>query len=371
MPDQVLIFEHLLDREGQGDGDGKGQPLRNRNNEDGDASDDESEQLRPVNLVVPFLEAALPSVEGIEHAKAEDDHQRDGNPHADSCDEIRHGIELLLQDAATALSFLHLLLHGSLVCARSNGNDQHPALPFLNKGAGEQGWAALNRTMLEDVAAGLLLHHSFTREHLLVDSEIIATKNDAISWKNVSSAQQNNVANNKLLGRDGRLLPVTDDSDVNVILLCVQVTELLLLLVIVHGTNSDNHHHRKQDGHSLKPPVWLLLNEDTDEEREDGSTGEENQGRVLQGLPHQFPERLLRLLFNLILAKEVGPVLDIVGVDTLLLLDLQGSQDPIETTQLLLVLLEHVGLDVRNCSVVERESNKIGKILGLEFEVHG
>ena len=71
MPDQVLIFKHLnrtvserwrietssdlLDREGQGDGDCKGQPLGNRNNKDGDASDDESEQLRPVNLVVPFL----------------------------------------------------------------------------------------------------------------------------------------------------------------------------------------------------------------------------------------------------------------------------------------------------------------------------
>ena len=51
-----------------------------------------------------------------------------------------------------------------------------------------------------------------------------------------------------------------------------------------------------------RSPVWLLFNEDADEEREDGSTGEENEGRVLQGLPHQFPERLLRLLFNLAVA---------------------------------------------------------------------
>lgn len=180
-------------------------------------------------------------------------------------------------------------------------------------------------------------------------------------------------------------------------------------------------------GQFSRSPVWLLLNEDTNEEREDGSTGEEDEGRVLQGLPHQFPERLLRLLFNLAVAAmpldkpfeyvsgqatsflpkklalsltslELTPFSfsifkDLVGMeisDPWKAIQSNLPQDPIETTQLLLVLLEHVGLDVlykrisaetehgaegqtadRNCSVVERESNKIGKILGLEFEVHG
>jgi len=138
VPHEILVLEHLLHREGEGDGDREGKPFGDGDDEDGDAGDDEAEELRPVDLVVPRLHAALLGVEGVGHAGAEDEDQRDADIHAHRCDEVGHGIKLLLEDAAALLGLFHLLLHGALISELADSHNQHPALARLNERSREQ-----------------------------------------------------------------------------------------------------------------------------------------------------------------------------------------------------------------------------------------
>mmetsp|Transcript_17024 Transcript_17024/g.33447 ORF Transcript_17024/g.33447 Transcript_17024/m.33447 type:complete len:299 (+) Transcript_17024:1996-2892(+) len=195
---QVLVLEHLLDREGKRDGDREGQPLRHRNHKDGDASNDKPKDLRPVHAVVPLLEAALVAVEGEPHADQQDDDEGDRDPHGHGGDQVGHSIKLPLEDRASRVRLLHLLGHGPLVRVGADGQHEQAALALLHEGAGEHCGRRHNLLVLDDVGARLLLHHSLAREHLLVDGQVVAAHHHPVGGEHVARAEQHNVAHDEL-----------------------------------------------------------------------------------------------------------------------------------------------------------------------------
>mmetsp|Transcript_122106 Transcript_122106/g.182353 ORF Transcript_122106/g.182353 Transcript_122106/m.182353 type:complete len:558 (+) Transcript_122106:577-2250(+) len=364
VPHQVLVLEHLLDRERERDRDGQREALRHRHHEDRHARDEEREQLRPVHVVVPRLLAAEAGVEGPGHADAEDDDGEDGEGRARLRDLVRHVVQLRLEDGASVLGvgLVHLGLHGALVRGGPDGHDQHAALALLHKGAAEDGRRLAHLVAIELVLA-LLLEHRLARQHLLADGQVVAADHVAVAAHDVAAAKQHDVAHHQLVARHRLLLPVPQHIHHHVVLLRVQRAELRLLLVVVHRPHHDHHKHSGEDGGALEPAHRVLLHKHPDDERDDGSEAEEDERRVLERLEHELPQR------GLILDRDhVGPVLRLASLnlglrDTHVRVHLEFLEESFGLHRELQVVIQNRMLHIIHRGVIEGELHDIAQLL--------
>jgi len=121
---------------------------------------------------------------------------------------------------------------------------------------------------LNVVSRRFLLHDSLACEHLLIDFEVITPQDNAIRRRDVPSAKEHNISDNKIKGRNFVRLAISQHSDLNVVLFSIQLAELFLFLIIINSSDHHNNKDREKDGNTLQPTISTPLHENCDKQRE-------------------------------------------------------------------------------------------------------
>mmetsp|Transcript_11127 Transcript_11127/g.31337 ORF Transcript_11127/g.31337 Transcript_11127/m.31337 type:complete len:286 (-) Transcript_11127:1134-1991(-) len=281
---EVLIFHHLLGREGQGQRDGKGQTLGNGDGQHGDAQDDVIDDGRGRLSVDAQTDDA---------AHDEGDGGGDGAGDADLLgDEGELGEEggfvVPVAEVGVAVVILGLVHAGPDLAgdgADADGDDDHLAGALRGGGA------------RQDHVAGPLGHHlGLAGEGALVHLEGgagLGAEEDAVGGdgREVVRVDAEDVADDDVGVDDVDLLPRADDGlGVGHLEGLGEADEGELLVVVDPGRDEDDDDDGQEDGGALDParaarlPV-LDADGGLDDDGNDAEHDEHDEDEVLDGLP--------------------------------------------------------------------------------------